>query len=38
MKEAQIAVDLMEKEGTGEDTATEILAALLGDDRVPDET
>lgn len=38
MKEAQIAVELMEKAGTGEDTASEILAALLGDDRVPDET
>ena len=38
MKEAQIAVELMDREGTGEDTASEILAALLGDNRVPDET
>lgn len=37
MKAAQIAVDVMEKLGTGEDTASEVLAALLGDDRVPDE-
>lgn len=38
MKEAQIAVELMDREGMGEDTAAEVLAALLGDDRVPDET
>lgn len=37
MKEAQIAVEVMEQVGTGEDTASEVLAALLGDDRVPDE-
>lgn len=37
MKEAQIAVEVMEHVGTGEDTASEVLAALLGDDRVPDE-
>ena len=37
MKEAQIAVELMEREGTGEDTASEILAALLGDNGIPDE-
>lgn len=38
MKEAQIAVEVMERVGTGEDMASEVLAALLGDDRVPDET
>lgn len=38
MKQAQIAVDVMEKVGTGEDTASEVLAALLGDNRVFDET
>lgn len=38
MKEAQIAVELMDREGTGEDTAAEVLAALLGDNRIPDET
>ena len=38
MKEAQIAVELMEREGTGEDTAAEVLAALLGDNGIPDET
>ena len=38
MKEAQIAVELMEREGAGEDTASEILAALLGDNGIPDET
>lgn len=37
MKEAQIAVELMDREGTGEDTAAEVLAALLGDNRIPDE-
>lgn len=37
MKEAQIAVEIMERVGTGQDTASEVLAALLGDDRVPDE-
>lgn len=37
MKEAQIAVEVMERLGTGEDTASEVLAALLGDNRVPDE-
>lgn len=37
MREAQLAVEVMEKVGTGEDTASEILAALLGDNRVPDE-
>lgn len=37
MKEAQIAVEVMERVGTGEDTASEVLAALLGDNRVPDE-
>ena len=35
MKEAQIAVEVMERLGTGEDTASEVLAALLGDNRVP---
>lgn len=38
MKEAQIAVELMEREGAGEDTASEILAALLGDNGISDET
>lgn len=38
MKEAQIAVELMERDGTGEDTAAEVLAALLGDNGIPDET
>ena len=38
MKEAQIAVEVMERLGTGEDTASEVLAALLGDNRVSDET
>lgn len=38
MKEAQIAVEVMERVGTGEDTASEVLVALLGDNRVPDET
>ena len=38
MKEAQIAVELLEKAGTGEDTAAEVLAALLGDNGIPDET
>lgn len=38
MKEALIAVDVLERLGTGKDTATEVLAALLGDNRVPDET
>lgn len=38
MKEAQIAVELMDREGAGEDTAAEVLAALLGDDGIPDET
>lgn len=37
MKEAQIAVEVMEKVGTGEDAASEVLAALLGDNRVSDE-
>lgn len=37
MKEAQIAVEVMERVGMGEDTASEVLAALLGDDRVLDE-
>lgn len=37
MKEAQIAVEMMDREGMGEDTAAKVLAALLGDDRVPDE-
>ena len=38
MKEAQIAVELMSREGMGEDSATEVLAALLGDNGIPDET
>lgn len=38
MKEALIAVEVMERMGTGEDPASEVLAALLGDNRVPDET
>ena len=38
MKEAQIAVELMDREGMGEDTAAEVLAALLGDNGIPDET
>ena len=38
MKEALIAVDVLERLGTGKDTASEVLAALLGDNRVPDET
>ena len=38
MKEAQIAVEVMERVGSGEDTASEVLAALLGDNRVSDET
>ena len=38
MKEAQIAVELMDREGEGEDTAAEVLAALLGDNGIPDET
>lgn len=37
MREAQIAVEVMERVGTGVDTASEVLAALLGDDRIPDE-
>lgn len=37
MKEAQICVELLERVGTGEDTASQILEALLGDNRVPDE-
>lgn len=37
MKEAEIAVAVMERVGTANDAATEVLAALLGDDRVPDE-
>lgn len=37
MKEAQIAVELMTREGMGEDTAAEVLAALLGDNGIPDE-
>ena len=36
MKEALIAVDVLERLGTGKDTATEVLAALLGDNRVPE--
>lgn len=38
MKEALIAVEVMERMGTGEDPVSEVLAALLGDNRVPDET
>ena len=38
MKEAQIAVEVMDRLGLGEDKASEVLAALLGDNRVPDET
>ncbi len=37
MKEAQIAVEVMERLGAGKDTASEVLAALLGDNRVLDE-
>lgn len=37
MKEALIAVDLLDRLETGKDTASEVLAALLGDNRVPDE-
>lgn len=37
MKEAQIAVEVMERVGTGKDAASEVLAVLLGDNRVPDE-
>lgn len=37
MKEAQIAVELLERTGNGEDTAAEVLAALLGDNGIPDE-
>lgn len=36
MKEAQIAVEVMERVGTGKDEASEVLAVLLGDNRVPD--
>lgn len=38
MREAVMAVEVMERVETGKDTASEVLAALLGDDRVPDET
>ena len=37
MREAVMAVEVMERVETGKDTASEVLAALLGDDRVPDE-
>lgn len=37
MREAVMAVEIMERVETGKDTASEVLAALLGDDRVPDE-
>ena len=37
MREAVMAVEVMERVETGKDTASEVLAALLGDVRVPDE-
>lgn len=36
MREAQIAVEVMERMASGKDTASEIMAALLGDNRVLD--
>ena len=38
VKDAQTAVELMERIEPGEDTASMVLAALLGDDRIPDGT
>lgn len=38
MKEAQIAVELLERMETGAGTSAEVLAWLRGDDGIPDET